>query len=43
MSIASENRIRQLQEQVQDLLRRVAELEQALAERKTLRLPKDKP
>ena len=43
MSIASENRMRELQAHVLDLLRRVAELEKQLAERPTLRLPKDKP
>lgn len=42
MSLALEQRIRDMQEMVLDLMRRVAELEKA-AKDKTLRLPKDKP
>jgi hypothetical protein len=42
MSLAIEQRLRDMQEHILDLLRRVAELEKQ-AQSRTLRLPKDKP
>lgn len=41
MSIATENRLRELQQHVLELMRRVAELEKQLAQRTTLRVPKN--